>query len=55
MDENCILVTDQPRELANYLEQGLSAVGEVGSHGLVMGANGIIPLETAQTLRELTE
>ncbi len=55
LDENCILVTDQPRELANYLEQGLSAVGEVGSHGLVMGANGIITLETAQTLRELTE
>jgi putative methanogenesis marker 13 metalloprotein len=54
LDENCVLVTDQPRELANYLEQGLTAVGEVGSHGLVMGAKGIIPLETAQTLRELT-
>jgi len=53
LNENCILVTDQPRELSNYLDQGLSAVGEVGSHGLVMGAKGIITLETAQTLREL--
>lgn len=53
LDENCILVTDQPRELSNYLDQGFAAVGEVGSHGLVMGAKGIITLETAQTLREL--
>ena len=53
LDENCVLVTDQPRELSNYLEQGFTAVGEVGSHGLVMGAKGIINLETAQTLREL--
>jgi putative methanogenesis marker 13 metalloprotein len=53
LDESCVLVTDQPRELSNYLDQGLTAVGEVGSHGLVMGAKGIIPLETAQTLREL--
>ncbi len=55
LDDSCILVTDQPRELANYIDQGLSAVGEVGSHGLVMGADGIIALETAQTLRELIE
>ncbi|MBQ7979346.1 MAG: Ni-sirohydrochlorin a,c-diamide reductive cyclase catalytic subunit [Candidatus Methanomethylophilaceae archaeon] len=53
LDESCVLVTDQPRELSNYLEQGFTAVGEVGSHGLVMGAKGIITLETAQTLREL--
>ena len=53
LDGDCILVTDQPRELSNYLDQGFSAVGEVGSHGLVMGAKGIITLETAQTLREL--
>ena len=55
LDEDCILVTDQPRELKNYLDQGFTAVGEVGSHGMVMGAKGIIPLETAPTLRELTE
>jgi len=55
LDENCILITDQPRELKNYLDQGFSAVGEVGSHGMVMGADSIVTLETAQTLRELTE
>ncbi|MBE6528722.1 MAG: Ni-sirohydrochlorin a,c-diamide reductive cyclase catalytic subunit [Thermoplasmata archaeon] len=54
LDENCILITDQPRELKNYLDQGLSAVGEAGSHTMVMGADRIITLETAQTLRELT-
>ncbi len=54
LDDRCILVTDQPRELKNYLDQGFSAVGEVGSHGMVMGADRIITLETAQTLRELT-
>jgi hypothetical protein len=55
LDENCILVTDQPRELKNYLDQGLTAVGEAGSHGMVMGAKSIVTLETAQTLRELIE
>ncbi len=53
IDENCILVTDQPRELKNYLDQGFTAVGEAGSHGMVMGAKSIVTLETAQTLREL--
>ena len=53
LGEDCILITDQPRELANYLDQGLNAVGEIGSHGLVMGADGIISLETADTLREM--
>ena len=55
LDEGCVLVTDQPRELGNYLMQGLAAVGEAGSHSLVMGAEGIVTLETAQTLRELVE
>jgi putative methanogenesis marker 13 metalloprotein len=53
LDEDCILVTDQPRELKNYLDQGLTAVGEAGSHSMVMGATSIVTLETAQTLREL--
>ncbi|MBR2255725.1 MAG: Ni-sirohydrochlorin a,c-diamide reductive cyclase catalytic subunit [Candidatus Methanomethylophilaceae archaeon] len=46
-----ILVTDQPRELRNYLEQGLTAVGEISSHTMVMGAEGIVRLETADTIR----
>jgi hypothetical protein len=49
-----ILITDQPRELANYLNQNfLQAVGEVSSHNMVMGATGIVHLETADTLREI--
>ena len=55
LDENSILVTDQPRELKNYLDQGFMAVGEAGSHGMVMGADSIVTLETAQTLRELIQ
>lgn len=48
-----ILITDQPRQLANYLGQNfLYAVGEVSSHNMVMGATGIVHLETADTLRE---
>ena len=50
-----ILVTDQPRQLANYLEQGFTAVGEISSHTMVMGTRRIVPMETAETLRRLTE
>ena len=49
-----ILITDQPRQLANYLNLGYRwAVGEISSHSMVMGAHSIVPLETAETLREL--
>lgn len=49
-----ILITDQPRQLANYLNMGCQwAVGEISSHSMVMGAHSIVPLETADTLREL--
>lgn len=50
-----ILITDQPRQLANYLRQGLTAVGEISSHSIVMGAKNIISLETSDILRELLE
>ncbi len=54
MGKEDILITDQPRQLANYLEQNyLCAVGEVSSHTMVMGATGIVHLETADTLREI--
>ncbi|MDO5861449.1 MAG: Ni-sirohydrochlorin a,c-diamide reductive cyclase catalytic subunit [Thermoplasmata archaeon] len=54
MGEEDILITDQPRQLANYLNAGCQwAVGEISSHPLVMGAHAIVPLETADTLREL--
>ncbi|MDO5853084.1 MAG: Ni-sirohydrochlorin a,c-diamide reductive cyclase catalytic subunit [Thermoplasmata archaeon] len=54
MSTDDILITDQPRQLANYLAAGCEwAVGEIASHSLVMGAHEIVPLETADTLREL--
>ncbi len=56
MSEDDILITDQPRQLANYLNQGFKwAVGEISSHTMVMGAHEIVPLETAETLREMLE
>lgn len=51
-----LLVTDQPRQLANYIRQGHPwAVGEIGSHSLVMGTKSIIPSETGETIRRLLE
>ncbi len=56
MGPDDILITDQPRQLANYLAQGCQwAVGEISSHTMVMGAHSIVPLETADTLREMLE
>jgi Ni-sirohydrochlorin a,c-diamide reductive cyclase subunit CfbD len=51
-----ILITDQPRQLSNYLNMGFAlAVGEISSHSMVMGTRRIIPLETGNTLREVVE
>lgn len=52
---NDILITDQPRQLANYLSQGFTAVGEISSHSMVMSARNIIHLETSDMLREMLE
>jgi putative methanogenesis marker 13 metalloprotein len=50
-----ILITDQPRQLANYLNHGYPlAVGEISSHSIVMGTRKIVPLETGDTIRELS-
>lgn len=52
--ETDILITDQPRQLTNYINSGFpNSVGEISSHSLVMGTDAIIPLETGDTLREL--
>ncbi len=49
-----ILITDQPRQLTNYINSGFpNSVGEISSHSLVMGTDVIIPMETGDTLREL--
>ncbi len=52
--KDAILITDQPRQLANYLKSGYeNSVGEISSHSMVMSARNIIPLETAETIREM--
>ena len=51
-----ILITDQPRQLSNYLSMGYAySVGEISSHSMVMGTRRIISLETGDTIREITE
>lgn len=52
--KDAILITDQPRQLANYLKSGYeNSVGEIASHSMVMSARNIIALETADTIREM--
>lgn len=54
LKEDDILITDQPRQLTNYINSGFpNSVGEISSHSMVMGTDTIISLETADTLREL--
>jgi putative methanogenesis marker 13 metalloprotein len=53
LDANDILITDQPRQLSNYLSKGYDAVGEISSHSMVMNTNKIIAMETGDTIREL--
>ena len=54
LPKDTIIITDQPRQLANYLKTGYeSSVGEIASHSMVMSARNIVPLETADTIREM--
>ncbi|AIZ56683.1 light-independent protochlorophyllide reductase subunit B [Candidatus Methanoplasma termitum] len=48
-----ILITDQPRQLSNYLSKGYDAVGEISSHAMVMNVRNIVHTETGDTIREL--
>ena len=50
---NDILITDQPRQLSNYLMKGYDAVGEISSHSMVMNTHSIVSTETGDTIREL--
>jgi putative methanogenesis marker 13 metalloprotein len=56
MKTSDILITDQPRQLANYIAQGYEyAVGEIATHSMVMSTRKIISLETGDTIREVCE
>jgi len=51
-----ILVTDQPRELRNYLDQGFQfSVGEISTHAAVMKASSVLRSELGETIREVVE
>ncbi|MEM3059849.1 MAG: Ni-sirohydrochlorin a,c-diamide reductive cyclase catalytic subunit, partial [Methanomassiliicoccales archaeon] len=51
-----ILVTDQPRELRNFIDSGFAyAVGEISTHSMLMGARGIVHSELGDTIRELVD
>ena len=51
-----VLITDQPRQLANLLSKGFErSLGEISSHSMVMGTDHIIAMETGDTIRELTD
>ena len=54
LPKDTVIITDQPRQLANYLKSGYeNSVGEISSHSMVMGTRNIVPLETADTIREM--
>lgn len=54
LDKRSVLVSDQPREVDNYLRDGFTTVvSEPDIHARVMSANGIIRMELADTLRQL--
>jgi putative methanogenesis marker 13 metalloprotein len=54
LDRKAVLVSDQPREVDNYLREGYAmVVSEPDIHPRVMGASGIIRMELADTLREM--
>ena len=51
-----ILVTDQPRELRNFLDEGFDySVGEISTHSALMGATGIVHSELGDTIRDIVD
>ena len=51
-----VLVTDQPRELRNYIDQGFSySVGEVTTHADVMSTDKVLYSELGNTIREIVD
>jgi putative methanogenesis marker 13 metalloprotein len=55
LDHGSVLVSDQPREVDNYLREGFTTVvSEPDIHARVMSATGIVRMELADTLRQLS-
>jgi Ni-sirohydrochlorin a,c-diamide reductive cyclase subunit CfbD len=55
LDHDAILVSDQPREVDNYLKEGFrDVVSEPDIHARVMSARSILRTELGDTIRELS-
>lgn len=55
LDRGSVLVSDQPREVDGYLRDGFTTVvSEPDIHARVMSATGIVRMELADTLRQLS-
>jgi hypothetical protein len=51
-----VLVTDQSRELRNYIDQGFElSVGEVTTHADVMSTDKVLHSELGDTIREIVD
>ncbi|MBI0584290.1 MAG: Ni-sirohydrochlorin a,c-diamide reductive cyclase catalytic subunit [Methanomassiliicoccus sp.] len=51
-----VLVTDQPRELRNYIDQGFQrSVGEINTHAEVMSTEKVLYCELGNTIREIVD
>jgi putative methanogenesis marker 13 metalloprotein len=51
-----ILITDQPRELRNYIDQGFQlSVGEINTHADVMSTTKVLYSELGNTIREIVD
>jgi putative methanogenesis marker 13 metalloprotein len=51
-----VLVTDQPRQLRNYIDKGFGrAVGEISTHADVMAAHAVLRSELGETIRQVAD
>jgi putative methanogenesis marker 13 metalloprotein len=54
LDRDAVLMSDQPREVDNYICEGFrDVVSEPDIHARVMGAHGVLRTELGDTIREL--
>jgi len=56
LSKDDVLVTDQPRQLRNYIEQGFArSVGEISTHADVMAARSVLRSELGETIRQVVD
>ncbi|NLI73804.1 MAG: Ni-sirohydrochlorin a,c-diamide reductive cyclase catalytic subunit [Euryarchaeota archaeon] len=56
LSKNDVLVTDQARQIRNYLEKGFTiAVGELSTHADVMSTHTVLRSELGETIRQVAD